>query len=527
MRRWRRNSVPGLLSSLVLALAVAPLAAGAAEIDAASLYARACASCHGADRLGGMGPALLPENLGRLKPDQAKAVIAQGRPATQMPGFGETLSPDEIAALAAYIVTPLPEVPRWGKEEIEASRQLPVAPEALPDKPVHGADLMNLFVVVEAGDHHVTVLDGDRFEPIARFPSRFALHGGPKFSPDGRFVHFVSRDGWVTRYDLWSLQVVAEVRAGINSRNIAISHDGNYLAVANYLPHTLVILDAPTLSPLGVLEVKDIWKKKSSRVSAVYQAPTRQSFVVALKDLPEVWEVAYSDPPPKIFGFVHSHEKGMEESLAKPDRFPIRRTEVEQPLDDFFFDPSYAYVIGASRDGKKAVVVNLDVRRPIKELPLPGLPHLGSGISWEHEGRRVMATPHLQEAALSVIDMKSWQVVKRIETLGPGFFLRGHERTPYVWLDAMLGPRKDTMQILDKRSLEIVRTLTPEPGKTAAHVEFTRDGRHAVLSIMEDDGALVVYDAATLELVKRLPARKPIGKYNVWNKITFSEGTSH
>jgi hypothetical protein len=86
---------------------------------------------------------------------------------------------------------------------------------------------------------------------------------------------------------------------------------------------------------------------------------------------------------------------------------------------------------------------------------------------------------------------------------------------------------RDKIQILDKRSLEIVRTLQPAPGKTAAHVEFSRDGRLALLSIMEDDGALVAYDARTLEEVKRLPARKPIGKYNVWNKITFAEGTSH
>jgi hypothetical protein len=27
--------------------------------------------------------------------------------------------------------------------------------------------------------------------------------------------------------------------------------------------------------------------------------------------------------------------------------------------------------------------------------------------------------------------------------------------------------------------------------------------------------------------VTRLPMRKPSGKYNVWNKITFAEGTSH
>jgi hypothetical protein len=41
------------------------------------------------------------------------------------------------------------------------------------------------------------------------------------------------------------------------------------------------------------------------------------------------------------------------------------------------------------------------------------------------------------------------------------------------------------------------------------------------------DGALVVYDAATFREVKRLPMRKPVGKYNVYNKITRAEGTSH
>ena len=46
-------------------------------------------------------------------------------------------------------------------------------------------------------------------------------------------------------------------------------------------------------------------------------------------------------------------------------------------------------------------------------------------------------------------------------------------------------------------------------------------------SLWEMDGAIIIYDAVTLKEVKRLPMKKPVGKYNVWNKITFSEGTSH
>jgi hypothetical protein len=45
-------------------------------------------------------------------------------------------------------------------------------------------------------------------------------------------------------------------------------------------------------------------------------------------------------------------------------------------------------------------------------------------------------------------------------------------------------------------------------------------------SLWEKDGAIIV-DAVTLKEVKRLPMNKPVGKYNVWNKITKSEGTSH
>jgi len=519
----RRSS----LAAFVLALAAAGGAAQAEETPEA-LYQTYCAECHGADRLGGIGPALLPENLGRLRQGAAAEVVAKGRAATQMPAFGDSLNATQIERLVGLIYTPLPETPRWTLADIAASREINAA-AALPDRPVFEADPLNLFVVVESGDHHVTILDGDSFAPLARFQSRFALHGGPKFSPDGRFVYFASRDGWITKYDLYGLQVVAEARAGINTRNLAISHDGRVVAVANYLPHSLVLLDAGDLAPLEVIPARDFRGETSSRVSAVYQAAPRESFVVALKDVPELWEVSYAaEPPVNYSGLVHSYEKGMEEAIATDEgRFPVRRTPLTQPLDDFFFTPSYNQLVGSARDGERAMVVHLDVRREIAELPLPGLPHLGSGISWLRDGRRIMATPHLKEARLSFIDMEDWTVIKSIDTLGPGFFLRSHENSRYAWTDVFFGPNRDAVHVIDKESLEIVKTLRPSPGQTAAHVEFTRDGRFALLSIWEMDGAIVVYDAETLEEVKRIPMVKPSGKYNVYNKIHLSEGTSH
>lgn len=514
-----------LFTSAVLTALLAVAGENAAAVDAPALYQTHCASCHGADRLGAIAPALLPENLSRLRRPEAVKTIAEGRIATQMPGFSGKLAEDEIKALADLIYTPLPSIPAWGIDAIRASRIVQHAPGSLPDKPQFKADPLNLFVVVELGDHHATILDGDKFEPITRFATRFALHGGPKFSPDGRYVYFASRDGWITKYDIWNLKVVAEIRAGINTRNMAVSSDGRFAVVANYLPHTLVMLDTKDLMPIRVIDVKSR-DGKSSRVSAVYDAAPRKSFVAALKDIPEVWELSYDEKAEPVYeGYVHDYKMG--EGLAAKGPFPIRRIELDDYLDDFFFDASYNHLIGTSREGR-GQVVNLNVRRKIASIDLPGMPHLGSGITWDYEGKPVLATPNLKEGVVTVIDMKSWQTVKQIKTLGPGFFMRSHENTPYAWVDVFNGTKdRDVIQILDKQKLEIVAQLRPSPGKVAAHTEFTRDGKYALVSIWENDGELVIYDAQTLKEVKRLPMKKPSGKYNVFNKVTRSTGTSH
>jgi DNA-binding beta-propeller fold protein YncE/cytochrome c553 len=512
-----------MMRLLILVLALLSSSTVAAA-DVTKLFQQHCAACHGADRLGGSGPALLPESLARLKKNDAIQTVTQGRVATRMPAFGEQIAAEDLKALVEYLYTPLAQPPVWAERDIRESRIEYHAPQTLPDQPKFDADLMNLFIVVETGDHHATLLDGDTFTPIKRFATRFALHGGPKFSPDGRYVYFASRDGWVSRFDIWNLEYTAEVRVGINTRNIAVSSDGRYVMAANYLPNTVVVLNAADLTLVKTIPAADAGGR-SSRVSAVYDAAPRKSFVVALKDVPELWEVSYDDAAAPIYpGLVHDYKMG--EGMAIPGHLNPRRTPLETVLDDFFFDQGYDHLIGASREGK-GQVVNLDARRKIADLPLPGMPHLGSGITWPWQGRDILATPNLKDGQVTVIDMRTWQVLKEIPTPGPGFFMRSHENTPYAWTDVFNGADKNTLQLIDKNTLQIAATLTPIPGKTAAHVEFTRDGRYALVSVWENDGALIVYDATTLREVKRLPMNKPSGKYNVYNKINRSAGTSH
>ncbi len=513
------------MAALACCLSLFSLSGHAAANDTTSNYKQHCAECHGEDRLGLMGPALLPENLKRLRQKSAFKVIKEGRAATQMLPFKEKLDDQQIQSLVEMIYTPLDKVPEWGMEQIKASHLVYHKPGELGDKPLFEADIWNLFMVVELEDHHATLLNGDTFEPIHRLPTRFALHGGPKWAEEGRYIYFASRDGWISKFDVFNLKYVAEIRAGINTRNLAVSHDGRYVIVANYLPHTLTVLDARDLSPLKVIEVKDD-QGRSSRVSAVYTADPRDSFVAALKDIPEVWEITYLDNPPSGFsGWVHDYRKESGDA-HKEEPFAVRRIEVKDYLDDFFLTQNYETIIGSSRDGSSQVV-DLDLRRAIAKVELPGMPHLSSGITWKYQDTTVLATPNIKEGEVTIVDTKTWKVIKRIKTDGPGFFMRSHENSPYAWVDVFFGPNRDLMHVIDKQKLEIVKTLKPAPGKTSAHVEFTKDGRYALVSIWDPDGALVIYDANTLEEIKRLPMKKPSGKYNVHNKLTRSAGTSH
>ncbi|SEL05176.1 WD40-like Beta Propeller Repeat [Colwellia chukchiensis] len=531
----------GLLMSLLLVPTSASLASnndvvtlrnGATNTHAKQLYQQHCQSCHGVDRMGAMGPALFPENLSRLRKNKAIDVIQYGRPATQMPGFSEQLNSAQTQQLVDYIYTQPKEQPQWSLADIKASNIQHYQQSKLGNKPLFSADLMNLFIVVELGDHSATLLNGDTFTPITRFKTRYALHGGPKYSPDGRYVYFASRDGWISKYDIYNMKIVSEVRAGINTRNLAVSSDGKYAIVGNYLPHNIVILDTKDLSPIKTIATIDS-EGVSSRVSAVYNAPPRHSFIVALKDVKEVWEIPYSaEGGVEVYkGWAHDYRKdsgeGKVEDWQVTESFPIRRIRTADFLDDFFFDPEYIHLIGASRDSHNGQVINLDAKKKVATIAMAGMPHLGSGITWDYQGKSVFASPNIKEGRVSVIDMHSWQVIKEIETLGPGFFMRSHSNSPYAWVDVFFGPNKDKVHVINKSTLEIVKTLTPVPGKTAAHVEFTKDGQYVLLSIWDNDGALIVYDANTLTEVKRLPMKKPSGKYNVYNKINYEKGTSH
>ena len=106
-----RLSVPllSLLSLLGLApvLAAAPSPARQAELR--HLLVQDCGSCHGMTLKGGLGPALLPENLRDKPAEGLAATVYHGRPGTAMPPWKQFMSEAEAAWIVDKLMTKFPE----------------------------------------------------------------------------------------------------------------------------------------------------------------------------------------------------------------------------------------------------------------------------------------------------------------------------------------------------------------------------------------------------------------------------------
>lgn len=449
------------------------------------LYLKHCSPCHHPKRYGLSGPPLFKETIGNKTDDELREVISKGLSATHMEGFGGVLKGDEIDAIISYIKTPI-ERPRWDKEDILKSK-ITATPLTLTLSPEgrgkgDGVDLSNLFMIVEGGTGSVHFMDGDTFTLIDKVKVG-AVHGGPKYTQDLHFSYILSRDGWLVKYDLKAFQEVARMKVGINSRNMAVSADGRYLAIANLLPQNLVFMDAEWLEPISIIDT-------DTKTSAVYTLKERGMFVVGLRDKPEVWLVDYRD------------------------RFAIERLPLPQPLMDFFIDPQGRYLVGAGRDGRRLTIFDIQEKEVVKDIEVEAMPHLASAAFWRDGGRGFTAFPHIKSPILTVMELYTWDVVARIALKGPGHFARAHPGNPYIWVDVY----GDTVYLIDKKTLRVVKEIVPEKGRFVMHTEFTKDGRFGLVSVRERDGAVYIYDATRLEVIKRIPFDRPVGKYNATNK---------
>jgi protein NirF len=376
----------------------------------------------------------------------------------------------------------------WSLTALPAAATEPGAP------PAWGTGAIVVVVEREAGS--VLVIDSSRHVLLGRVTGLGNLtHGTVKFSRDGRYAYVLGREALVSKIDLYTLRVVRQVKAGDWSIGGVMTGDGRHLALSNYAPGEVRLLDADTLETVRVIRAERTMPDgtvKPSRVAGLVDAPGNL-LLFGLMDVDGVWVV----------------------DAGKPG-FPVVRRFWDAgvtPYDALITPEGRHYLVGFLGSDWMGLLDTwrLDAVRPIlaeqgrdkDEVPLWKIPHLKG---WALAGDLAFLPALKREVAL-VYSTRDWTPLPPIPLSGTALYTVVRPDRRQVWVD-IVGRNGDLVDIIDVERRQVVKTLRPGPGAT--HPQFTPKGDAAYISLM-DGGRVVVYDTSSLEVIAEFPAQRPSG----------------
>lgn len=353
----------------------------------------------------------------------------------------------------------------------------------------------SLVVVVEREAGSVLVIDSARHELLGRISGLGNLsHATVKFSPDARYAYVIGREGQVSKIDLLTLKLVKKVSAGKLSVGGVISQDGKYVALSNYVPGEVRILDADTLElvkTIPALHADASGKELPSRVVGLVDAPGNL-LLFSLMDANSVWVV---DAGKKEFPVIRKFtDAGKEpyDALVSPDgRYYLVG----------FLSSNWMGLLDTWRLERVVPILAEQGKGP--DVPLWKIPHLKG---WALAGRLAFLPALKREVAL-VYSTLDWTPLTPVPISGTALYTVARPDGRQVWVD-IIGKNGDLIDVIDVDSMKVVKTLNPGPGAT--HPQFTPKGEAAYVSLM-DGGKVVVYDTTTFKLLKEFPADHPSG----------------
>jgi len=419
-----------------------------------------------------------------------------------LPKGGQPILTDQdINALVAFIKGPAKaEAIQWGVEEIKKTVEIMVKPEALATKPTHTGNLDNLMLVTEREARGIAVFDGDTHTFLGKIDASYRAHGYTFDPSNRRWAYNVGRDGWLFKIDLYTLKAVAKVRVGIDSRAIAISDDGKYVIVGNYIPTNSVIVDTATMQPVKVIETEGpdpdgkVVKSRTAGINATSRKLGGPYFLVLLKEAGQAWRIDYS----------------------KPD-FPVVKLEkTGKIMHEGFLTPDQKVFYATSQASNWMAAIDVATWKLIAQVSTGTKPHPGPGAVWKaKDGKQYAATVHVGEGLIFIWDTATNKEVARIPTAGPGLFIYTTEESPYVYADALFSEKKpNVFYAFEKEPPFKVQEIVVEGGKKVLHPEPTADGKFIYLSDW-DANKVYVYDVKTFKLVKEFAdITTPTGIFN-------------
>ncbi len=158
-----------------------------------------------------------------------------------------------------------------------------------------------LMVIIERENSSVVVVDSLRHEILGRIPDLGVLHHATiSFSHDARYAYLVTRDGWLNKLDLLALKCTARIKVGESSIGLAVTQDNRFVAVANYKPADVKIVDAENLTIVHTVPALREDKEGGggeipSRAVGIVEAPGNL-LIFSLMDADGIWVLDADQP---------------------------------------------------------------------------------------------------------------------------------------------------------------------------------------------------------------------------------------
>jgi len=333
-------------------------------------------------------------------------------------------------------------------------------------------------------------------EPLAGPP--LAL----RFGPDGRNIYGAIEEGIATKIDLPTRRVAATARLAGRPVDLAVSGDGRYVMAAIAEPPMLAILNAADLSEAHVAPIR-IENGRRSAPLAVLAVPARSSFMVSLRDIPEVWEISHADRPP-YRGWVHDFRDDGPPSAVP--RFPIRRIPASGGFAGFMISASGDQAVGWDAASKTLRFLDLYIGRIHASLSL-GEPLSVDGAA--KIGPALLALPLAERAELALVSAETAGVAARhpvhvsnAKILGTA---RDHEALVYG---------SDRIDFVDTSSGRVLRSARPWPGQAISAAFLDDRGGRLWLAYREADSILML-DFPALETRNKIPFAAPAALHGI------------
>ncbi len=356
-----------------------------------------------------------------------------------------------------------------------------------------------LMVIIERENSSVVVVDSLQHKILGRISDLGLLHHATiSFSHDARYAYLVSRDGWLNKLDLLTLKRVAQVRVGDSAIGLAVTQDNRFIAVSNYKPPVVKIVDAETMSIVNTIfaQKEENGKKITSRTIGMVDAPGNL-LIFSLMDADGIWIVdANKKDFPVVKKFWDIGRMPYDALLTSDGRYYIA---------GLYHSPHLAMLDTWKLDQVKKISLN----DPLKKTPKMGVrkvPHLEG---WAM-GNSLLFAPVVGEERLMVYEFGTWNLVESIPLAGIPMFAMSGPDGRHIWVN-FSDTHNRFIQVVDSLTLKVVKTI--EIGDRVFHMGFSPKGKNIYVSSYKDN-KVVVLDTTTFQRIAELSVKNPSGIFS-------------